>query len=220
MSSLVYLLVWSPPPHNPYISSSNQCLLFAAHAHTIATCFAVASILYHLFLVFLFNSLLGTLSFTLTLHIHLTILISARQSATIRWQSQQNANNSRDRVSRYNNKTDRFVVICPKWTASAHFALLACRDDVSTRSSCDKNNNQSPSGYRWQPVTVQERQPITTGTTDTVESTMNVTHRELMLRSFQVVNSCSRVHDRWKSVPFMSWARELVITTGELELIW
>ena len=27
MSSLVYLLVWSPPPHIPYISSPNQCLL-------------------------------------------------------------------------------------------------------------------------------------------------------------------------------------------------
>ena len=48
MSSLIYLLVWSPPPHIPYTSSSNQCLLFAAHAHTIATCFAVVSILYHL----------------------------------------------------------------------------------------------------------------------------------------------------------------------------
>jgi len=47
MSSLVYLLVWSPPPHIPYISSPNQCL-FAARAHTIATCFAVVSILYHL----------------------------------------------------------------------------------------------------------------------------------------------------------------------------
>ena len=53
MSSLVCLLVWSPPPHIPYISSRNQCLLFAAHAHTITTCFAVVSILYHLFLVFL-----------------------------------------------------------------------------------------------------------------------------------------------------------------------
>ena len=52
-SSLVYLLVWSPPPHIPYISSPNQCLHFAAHAHTIATCFAVVSILYHLFIVFL-----------------------------------------------------------------------------------------------------------------------------------------------------------------------
>ena len=52
MSSLV-LFVWSPPPHIPYISSPNQCLLFAAHAHTVTTCFAVVSILYHLFLVFL-----------------------------------------------------------------------------------------------------------------------------------------------------------------------
>jgi len=82
MSSLVYLLVWSPPPHIPCISSPNQCLLFAAHAHTIATFFAVVSILYNLFLVSLsLNSLLGTLG-TLTLHIHLTILISARWSAT------------------------------------------------------------------------------------------------------------------------------------------
>ena len=52
-TSLVYLLVWSPPPHIPHISSPNQCLLFAVHAHTIATCFAVVSILYYLFLVFL-----------------------------------------------------------------------------------------------------------------------------------------------------------------------
>ena len=36
-------------PHIPYISSPNRCLLFAPHAHTIATCFAVVSILYHLF---------------------------------------------------------------------------------------------------------------------------------------------------------------------------
>jgi len=58
-----YLLVWSPPPHIPYISSPNQCLLFAAHAHTITTCFAAVSILYHLFLVFLsLNYLLETLS--------------------------------------------------------------------------------------------------------------------------------------------------------------
>jgi len=52
-SSLVYLLVWSPPPHIPYISSPKQCLLFATHAHTIATCFAAVSLLYHLFLIFL-----------------------------------------------------------------------------------------------------------------------------------------------------------------------
>ena len=43
----------SPPRHIPYISSPNQCLLFAAHGHTIATCFAVVSMLYYLFLVFL-----------------------------------------------------------------------------------------------------------------------------------------------------------------------
>jgi len=42
-----------PSTSYSYISSPNQCLLFAAHAHTIATCFAVVSILYHLFLVFL-----------------------------------------------------------------------------------------------------------------------------------------------------------------------
>ena len=81
-SFLVYLLVWSPPPHIPYISSPNQCLLFATHAHTIATCFAVVSRLYHLLLVFLSTPYLALLSFTLTLHIHLTILISARWSTT------------------------------------------------------------------------------------------------------------------------------------------
>ena len=53
MSSLVYLLVWSPPPHIPYMSSPKRFLLFATHAHTIATCFAVVSRLYHLILVFL-----------------------------------------------------------------------------------------------------------------------------------------------------------------------
>jgi len=58
MSSLVYLLVCSPSPHIPYISSPNQCLLFATHAHTIATCFAVVPRLYHLFLVFLWTSYL------------------------------------------------------------------------------------------------------------------------------------------------------------------
>ena len=46
-------LCLEPPPHIPYISSPNQCLLFAAHAHTIVTCFALVSILYNLFLVFL-----------------------------------------------------------------------------------------------------------------------------------------------------------------------
>jgi len=40
-SLVYYLLAWYPPLHTPYISSSNHCLLFAAHAHTIATCSAV-----------------------------------------------------------------------------------------------------------------------------------------------------------------------------------
>ena len=42
-SSLVYLLVWSPPPHTPYISLPNQCLLFATHAQTIASCFCCST---------------------------------------------------------------------------------------------------------------------------------------------------------------------------------
>ena len=46
-------LVWSPPPHIPYISLPSQCLLFATYAHTITACFAVVSRSYRLFLVFL-----------------------------------------------------------------------------------------------------------------------------------------------------------------------
>jgi len=49
--SLVYLLSWHPPLHTPYISSPNHCHLFATHAHTIATCFAVVPRLCHLILV-------------------------------------------------------------------------------------------------------------------------------------------------------------------------
>jgi len=49
--SLAYLLAWHPPLHTPYISSPNHCLLFAVHAHTIATCFAVVPKLCHLILV-------------------------------------------------------------------------------------------------------------------------------------------------------------------------
>ena len=37
-SSFVYLLVRHPLLHTSYISSPNHCLLFTAHAHTIATC--------------------------------------------------------------------------------------------------------------------------------------------------------------------------------------
>jgi len=50
-SSLVYFLVWPHPLHIPYISSPNHCLLFAPHAHTIATCFAVVPKLCHRILV-------------------------------------------------------------------------------------------------------------------------------------------------------------------------
>jgi len=49
--SFVYLLAWHPAFHTPYISSPNRCLLFATHAHTIATCFAVVPRLCHLILV-------------------------------------------------------------------------------------------------------------------------------------------------------------------------
>jgi len=42
---------WHPPLHTPYISSPNHCLLFAAHDHTITTCFAAVPRLCHLILV-------------------------------------------------------------------------------------------------------------------------------------------------------------------------
>jgi len=66
----------APSLYTPYISSSNNCLLFAAHAHTITTCFAVVPTLCYLTLVSL-NPLLGAPSCRLMPHIHLTILISA-----------------------------------------------------------------------------------------------------------------------------------------------
>jgi len=50
-SFLVYLLVWNPPLHTPYIFSPNHCLLFATYAHTNAACFAVVPRLCHPFLV-------------------------------------------------------------------------------------------------------------------------------------------------------------------------
>jgi len=73
---LVYLYAWHPPFHIPNISSSNHCLLFTAHAHTIETCFAAVPRLCHLILVPL-SALLGTLSCSLMPHIHLTILVSS-----------------------------------------------------------------------------------------------------------------------------------------------
>ena len=38
---VVIVILLCHVPHIPYISSPNQCLLFAKHAHTIATCFTV-----------------------------------------------------------------------------------------------------------------------------------------------------------------------------------
>jgi len=49
--SLVCLLAWHPPLHTPYISSSNHCLLFTAHAYIIGTCFAVVLKLCHIMML-------------------------------------------------------------------------------------------------------------------------------------------------------------------------
>jgi len=49
--SFVYLLGLHPPLHTPYISSPNNCLIFATHTLNIATCFAVVLRLCHLILV-------------------------------------------------------------------------------------------------------------------------------------------------------------------------
>ena len=57
--SLVYLSDRHLPLHTPYISSANHCLLFATHAHTIATYFAVVPRLCHLILVSLSTLYLG-----------------------------------------------------------------------------------------------------------------------------------------------------------------
>jgi len=80
--SLVYLLAWHPRLHTPYISSINNCLPFAAHAHTITSCFAVVPRLCHLILVCLSTLYLELLPCSVMLHIHPTIFISALWSAT------------------------------------------------------------------------------------------------------------------------------------------
>ena len=80
-SSLVFLLVLDPLLHTPCFSSPNHRLLFAAHAHTIAARSAVIPMLSSIPSLS-FNSLLGSLSFSLMPYIHLTILVSARWSAT------------------------------------------------------------------------------------------------------------------------------------------
>ena len=78
--SLVFLLVLDPELYTPYISSPNHHHLFAAHAHTNTACCAAKPITNAMSSIpsFSLSSLLGSLSFSLTPHIHLTILISAR----------------------------------------------------------------------------------------------------------------------------------------------
>ena len=77
-SSLVFLLVLDPLLHTLCISSPNHHLIFATHAHTITACFVVVPVLCHLFLISLSAPCLEICLFSLTPHIHLTILISAR----------------------------------------------------------------------------------------------------------------------------------------------
>jgi len=72
-----------PGTHTPYISSPNHCLLFATHAHTIATCLSVVPRLCYLILVSLSTLYLELVSCSFTPPIRLTILISARWSATL-----------------------------------------------------------------------------------------------------------------------------------------
>jgi len=84
MSSLVYLLVWSGALHLifhiPFTQSvssfRNTCPYHWYYSNLFCCSINIISFIPSLSL----NSLLG--SFTLTLHIHLTILISARWSAT------------------------------------------------------------------------------------------------------------------------------------------
>jgi len=84
MSFLFYLLVWSSPPHIPYIfftqsQSVSSIRSTCPYHHSLFCCsINIISSIPSLSL----NSLLGTLSFTLTLHIHLTILRTAHWSAT------------------------------------------------------------------------------------------------------------------------------------------
>ena len=79
--SLVFLLVLDHLLHTRCISSPSHYLLFVAHAHTVTACSAVIPMLCHLYLVSLSVPYLE-IFFSLMPHIHLTILISARWSAT------------------------------------------------------------------------------------------------------------------------------------------
>jgi len=73
---------WSGALHLIFHTFLHPVSVFAIDTHTIATCFAVVPRLQSSIPILSLNCLHGMLSFTLTLHIHLTILISARWSAT------------------------------------------------------------------------------------------------------------------------------------------
>jgi len=72
---------WSCTLHFIFHTFLQSLSSFCNTSHAIATCYAVVPKLCHLILVCL-STLLGTLSFTLMPHIHLTSLISAHWSAT------------------------------------------------------------------------------------------------------------------------------------------
>jgi len=83
-----------PPPHIPYITSPNQCLLFTAlahhhhhhhHHHHLSIPSQPVSLSYQYYIIYPSLSVNSLLSFTLTLHIHLTILISANINAVNTW---------------------------------------------------------------------------------------------------------------------------------------
>jgi len=80
--SLVYFLAWHS--HTSYFIHSlpNHCLLFAAHAHKHHNLFCCSTKIMSSNPSLFVKPLLGTLSCSLTPHIHLTILISVCWSAT------------------------------------------------------------------------------------------------------------------------------------------
>ena len=68
--SLVYLWAWHSTFHTSYTSSPNHCRVFATHAHTIETCFAVVPRLCHLNLVSL-STLYSELYFLTSHHTYI-----------------------------------------------------------------------------------------------------------------------------------------------------
>jgi len=77
-SSFLWSTSLHPPLHTTYISSPNHCLLFTTHRNLFCCSTEIMSFNPSLSL----NPLLAILSCNFTPNIHLTILISARRSAT------------------------------------------------------------------------------------------------------------------------------------------